>query len=92
MVVVAPAAGAAGALDEAQRRVFVPNRIYVLAVEGDDLIAQSWLVPLLQGKHARGGKATVYVCRGKTCDLPTSDPKVFSAQLNRIEPLLPSSQ
>jgi uncharacterized protein YyaL (SSP411 family) len=90
VVVVAPAAGAAAALEEAQRRVFVPNRIYVLATEGDDLAAQSRAVPLLEGKRARGGKATAYVCRGKTCDLPTSDPQVFAAQLARFEPLLPA--
>jgi uncharacterized protein len=91
VVVVTPASGAAAALEEAQRRVFVPNRIYVLATEGDDLVAQSRLVPLLDGKHARSGKAMAYVCRGKTCDLPTSDPKVFATQLARIEPLLPAS-
>ena len=91
VVVVTPTAGAAAALEDAQRRLFVPNRIYLLATEGADLAAQSRLVPLLEGKRARGGKATAYVCRGKTCDLPTSDPKVFAAQLDRIEPLLPAS-
>jgi uncharacterized protein YyaL (SSP411 family) len=85
VVVVAPGAGAAAALEDAQREVFVPNRIYVLANEGDDLAAQSRLVPLLEGKRARGGKATAYVCRGKACDLPTSDPAVFAAQLRRVQ-------
>ncbi len=89
VVVVTPAPGAAAALQEAQRRIFVPNRIYVLATEGEDHAAQSRLVPLLEGKRARGGKATAYVCRGRTCDLPTSDPRVFAAQLDRVEPLLP---
>jgi uncharacterized protein YyaL (SSP411 family) len=89
VVVVAPAPGAAAALEEAQRRVFVPNRIYVLATEGQDLAAQRRAVPLLEGKRALGGKATAYVCRGRTCDLPTSDPRVFAAQLARFEPLLP---
>ncbi len=86
IVVVAPAPGAAAALEEAQRRVFVPNRIYVVANEGEDLLAQRRLVPLLEGKEARGGKATAYVCRGKVCELPTSDPKVLAAQLARREP------
>ena len=78
----------------AQRRIFVPNRVFVLATEGDDLAAQSRLVPLLEGKRARSGNATAYVCRGRTCDLPTSDPKIFAAQLARVEPLLlaPSPQ
>ena len=91
VVVVAPAAGAAAALEEAQRRVFVPNRIWVLATEGEDLAAQARLVPLLEGKRALGGKATAYVCRGRTCDLPTADPRVFAAQLARFEPLLPAA-
>jgi uncharacterized protein YyaL (SSP411 family) len=83
IVVVAPAPGAAVALEEAQRRIFVPNRIYVVASEGEDLVAQTRLVPLLEGKRALGGKATAYVCRGKVCDLPTSDPTIFAAQLAR---------
>ncbi len=91
VIIISPAAGGAAALEEAQRRIFVPNRIYVLATDGVDLAAQSRLVPQLEGKTARGGKATAYVCRGKTCDLPTSDPKVFAARLARTEPLLPKS-
>jgi uncharacterized protein YyaL (SSP411 family) len=86
IVVVAPAPGAASALEEAQRRIFVPNRIYVVATEGEDLVALARLVPLLEGKRARGGKATAYVCRGRVCELPTADPKVFAAQLARAEP------
>jgi uncharacterized protein len=91
VIVVTPTPGAAAALDEAQRRVFVPSRIYVVAAEGSDLAEQARLVPLLEGKRARGDKAVAYVCRGKTCDLPTSDPAVFAAQLERIEPLLPAA-
>jgi hypothetical protein len=90
VVIVTPTRSAAAALEEAQRRSFVPNRIFVLATEGDDLAAQSRLVPLLEGKRARNGNATAYVCRGKACDLPTSDPKTFVVQLARVEPLLPA--
>jgi len=86
IVLVAPRPGSATALEAAQRRVFVPNRIYVVATEGEDLVAQMRLVPLLEGKRARGGKATAYVCRGQVCELPTSDPEVFAAQLARTEP------
>ena len=86
IVVVAPVPGAATALEEAQRRIFVPNRVYIVATEGEDLVAQRRLVPLLEGKRARWGKATAYVCRGRVCELPTSDPKLFAAQLARSEP------
>ncbi len=86
IVVVAPSPGAASALEEAQRRIFVPNRIYVVATEGEDLATQMRRVPLLEGKRALGGKATAYVGRGRVCELPTSDPRVFAAQLVRSEP------
>jgi uncharacterized protein YyaL (SSP411 family) len=85
IVLVTPTPAAAAALVEAQRSIFVPNRIYVVASEGEDLAAQARLVPLLDGKTTRGGKATAYVCRGKVCQLPTSDPDVFAAQLARRE-------
>jgi hypothetical protein len=86
VVVVAPAPGGAAALEAAQRRIFVPNRIYVVATEGEDLAAKARLVPLLEGKRALGGKATAYVCQARVCDLPTSDPKVFAAQLRGAAP------
>jgi uncharacterized protein YyaL (SSP411 family) len=89
VVLVAPAPGAATALEEAQRRIFIPNRVYVVATEGEDLAAQARLVPLLEGKRALGGKATAYVCRARVCDLPTSDPEVFAAQLRRAAPPAP---
>ncbi len=69
------------------RRAFVPNRVLVVATEGADLAAQSRLVPLLDGKLARGGQATAYVCERRLCDLPTSDPEVFAKQLAKTEPL-----
>jgi uncharacterized protein YyaL (SSP411 family) len=37
--------------------------------------------PLRDGRTAIGGRATAYVCRHATCDLPTSDPAVLAAQL-----------
>ncbi|HET9553443.1 MAG TPA: thioredoxin domain-containing protein [Anaeromyxobacteraceae bacterium] len=83
IVVVAPAPGGAAAFEEAQRRIFAPNRSWVVATEGEDLAAQARLVPLLEGKRAQGGKATAYVCRARVCDLPTTDPRLFAAQLAR---------
>jgi hypothetical protein len=69
------------------RDAFVPNRVLVMATEGADLPAHARLVPLLEGKVARGGKATAYVCERRVCDLPTSDPDQFAAQLAKTEPL-----
>jgi len=52
-----------------------------LAVHLADLAAQERLVPLLEGKVARGGKATAYVCERQVCERPTSDPERLAAQL-----------
>jgi len=38
-------------------------------------------VPLLAGRVARDGKATVYLCQGRECLLPTTDPRRFAEQL-----------
>ena len=39
-------------------------------------------VPLLEGRTARDGMATAYVCRGFTCDAPTTDPAELASQLS----------
>ena len=86
IVLVAPAGGSAAALEEVVRRTFVPNHVLAVASEGEDLTAQRKLVPLLEGKKALGGKATAFVCRGRVCKLPTTDPRVLKAQLQPAPP------
>ena len=82
IVIVAPTARAEAAPLLAElRRQFVPNRVLVVAVEGDDLARQAERVPLLAGKTALGGKATAYVCKRRVCALPTSDPAAFAKQI-----------
>ena len=39
-------------------------------------------IPLLEGREARNGKATAYVCRSYTCEEPVSDPAKFGEQLD----------
>ena len=68
------------------RDTFLPNRVLVVAVQGKDLKAQSELVPLLEGKVARKGKATAYVCESGLCKLPTTDVDVFVEQLKASPP------
>jgi len=63
------------------RRTFLPNRVLVVAREGSATNDRFELVPWLQGKVARGGGVTAYVCERGVCDLPTRDPKDFVAQL-----------
>jgi len=66
---------------------FLPNRVLVVAVDGEDIAAQSQLVPLLKGKVSRKGQATAYVCERQVCRLPTTDPAIFADQIRRTEPL-----
>lgn len=47
-------------------------------------------MPLYAGKTAKNAKTTAYVCRERTCLLPTNDPKLFQAELAKFEPLLPT--
>jgi uncharacterized protein YyaL (SSP411 family) len=69
------------------RSTFLPNRVLAVAAEGEDLAAQSQLVPLLRDKVSRKGQATAYVCERGVCRLPTTDPDVFAQQLRKVEPL-----
>ena len=57
-----------------------------MAAQGKDLKAQSKLVPLLEGKVAKKGKATAYVCESGLCKLPTTDVDVFMEQLKASPP------
>ena len=69
------------------RATFLPNRILTVVVDGEDLAAQTKLIPLLEGKFARDGQATAYVCENRVCDLPTTDPDVFARQIGTVRPL-----
>ncbi|MBI5503765.1 MAG: thioredoxin domain-containing protein [Deltaproteobacteria bacterium] len=63
---------------------FVPNRV-VVTISADH--PASSRLPLAEGKIAIGGEPTAYVCEGRICDRPTSDPAVLAAQLARARPL-----
>ena len=63
------------------RTTFLPNRILSVAVENDQFDRHASLIPLIEGKFARDGRTTAYVCENRICDLPTTDPSVFAAQL-----------
>ena len=82
IVLVAPAGGSSAALLDRVRRAYVPNRVLIQIIEGH----ADALIPLIEGKSARGGKPTAYVCVGTHCEQPTSDPEVLSQQLAKTEP------
>jgi uncharacterized protein YyaL (SSP411 family) len=65
-----------GALEARLGQVFVPG----LVIAGGDPAAADQ--PALMGdRSARDGRATAYVCRGFTCDLPTADPATLERQV-----------
>ena len=83
VVIVAPRGnrGAAQALLEQFRTAFLPNRVFALVCEGEELERASKVVPLLRKKRAEGNQAVAYLCEGRTCRRPTSDPEEFGRQL-----------
>ncbi len=74
---------------ERLRLLFVPNRVLGVATQGADLDVQAELIPLLDGKIAREGSATAYVCERGVCKLPTLDPAVFARQVAVVDSLKP---
>ena len=80
-----------GAATELRRRLwgtYLPNKI-VSVLSAADVGAQARQIPLLEAKVARDGQPTAYVCEKGRCELPTSDPAVFAAQLSKVEPIFP---
>jgi hypothetical protein len=63
------------------RATFLPNRILSVVGEADRFDTHAALVPLVEGKFARDGVATAYVCENRICELPTTDPAVFARQI-----------
>jgi uncharacterized protein YyaL (SSP411 family) len=55
--------------------------------QGSQIASLRKLVPLVEGKTARQGKATAYVCERRICELPTTDPDVFAKQIGKTQAL-----
>ncbi len=72
------------------RRAFLPNRVLVVVPE-DRIEDLDVFLPLVQAKVTQSGRATAYVCERRVCDLPTTDPEVFAAQIRRVRSLPTSS-
>jgi uncharacterized protein YyaL (SSP411 family) len=86
IVIVTARGGDAEPFFARMRATYLPNHV-VAVVDEADRTGVSQLVPLVADKVARGGRATAYVCEGRVCALPTSDPEVFAQQITRVEPL-----
>ncbi len=79
-VVGDPASEDTRAVLQAVNGVFVPNKVVAfLPVSG--ITELNVGMPLLQGKEAVGGAATVYLCEDYTCKEPLTDPAAVRAAL-----------
>ncbi|MFZ3208667.1 MAG: thioredoxin domain-containing protein [Geobacteraceae bacterium] len=89
IIIVAPKGNkeAASSLLSVFRAQFLPNRIILVVMEGEELEAMAKIIPLIKEKKALKEKATAYVCENKSCRLPTDDPKLFVEQIRKIERL-----
>ncbi len=78
-LVAPPGDGMAALVTEVFGR-YLPNRVVVGAMEGDDKAAAG--IPLLEGRRAVEGKPTAFVCRNYACDLPVTEPAALGRQLD----------
>ena len=74
-----PAAADTRALLDAAQGPYRPNLVAALLPEVGARAAQ--VVPLLEGRLPRDGRATAYVCEHFVCRLPVTAPEELSAQL-----------
>jgi hypothetical protein len=65
------------ALRRAAGAAYQPDLVIAPVASGNGIPA--W--PIFEGKMARDGQPTAYVCRGYACDEPTSDPERVRAQV-----------
>ncbi len=66
------------------RRTFVPRKVLVVVAQAEGTAEElGELIPLVEGKVAREGRVTAYVCERGACKLPTSELDVFLEQLGR---------
>ncbi len=57
---------------------FVPNRVVLLVDSPEARQALSSGIPSIESMHPPEGRASAYVCRNYTCQLPVSEPAKFA--------------
>jgi uncharacterized protein YyaL (SSP411 family) len=57
---------------------FVPNRVVLLVDSPDAQQALSSGIPSIESMHPLEGRASAYVCRNYTCQLPVNEPAKFA--------------
>jgi uncharacterized protein YyaL (SSP411 family) len=78
-IVVVAEDGEGEALLDAARRAYVPNR--VLLRLDPNAAPGAGAGALLEGRGQVDGRPTAYVCRGRACSLPVTDPDALTALL-----------
>ncbi|MEI9973024.1 MAG: thioredoxin domain-containing protein [Ignavibacteriota bacterium] len=56
---------------------FVPNKIVLLVDSGESRTALSAAIPVIAEMKAIDGRASAYVCRDYTCQMPVNTPEAF---------------
>ena len=57
---------------------YIPNRVLIGIAPTDDALVG---LPLAEGRSMLRGRATAYVCRNYTCELPVDAPEALAGQL-----------
>jgi uncharacterized protein YyaL (SSP411 family) len=90
IVLVARRADELSPLLDVLRKSYLPNKVLVAVEEGPRLEALRAMIPLLEGKHAIGGRPTAYVCTQRVCQRPVHTPEELAQQLAHHEPFQPA--
>ena len=72
-------------LDDVLRRRYLPHAVRVRA-DLDEMSAEDWaeLTPLMEGRDARDGRCTVYVCQNRACRRPVTEPEDLEEMLDDL--------
>jgi uncharacterized protein len=71
------------ALLRVAQQEFVPNKVLVLADQGDGQAYLQKLLPFISGMEAANGKAAAYVCQNMACQLPITEPAELQLKLSK---------
>ena len=67
------------------RRRWIPNRVVICHDPARNGRAAE-LIPQMGGKDRVGGKAAAYVCRGRSCSAPVTDPDALASLVAGPDP------
>jgi len=71
------------ALLHVAQQEFVPNKVLVLADQGDGQTYLQKLLPFISGMGLSNGKAAAYVCQNMSCQLPLTEPAELQLKLSK---------